>query len=294
MKKVMMLLTIFFMTMFINFSQNTEPQNVIHSFLNTRDKLNCNYFDEKRFKLSLNTELDTRMEEEQIIGGVVPHHLLADKMIADFFRVASVRQPKTVIVVGPNHTGAGVSKVHTGSWNWITPFGILEADEEITSYLVEARIADTSFELMENEHSISAIVPYVKYFMPDAKIIPILVSGTYSLEEAKYLGKLLASLTKEKECLFIASVDFSHYLSLEEANKMDAITKKALEERNIVQISYMDNDYMDSPGSIITLLAAMDEAEVYKQKMLGHSNSALITGNGNDYTTSYFTYVYFK
>ena len=98
---------------------------------------------------------------------------------------------------------------------------------------------------------------------------------------------------KEKKCLFIASVDFSHYLSLEKSNEMDEITRRALEDRNIQQINCMNNDFMDSPASIITLLAAMDEVKAYNQKMLNHSNSAIIAGNGYDYTTSYFTYVFY-
>ena len=31
---------------------------------------------------------------------------------------------------------------------------------------------------MEREHSISCLVPYIKYFMPDAKIVPILMTAT--------------------------------------------------------------------------------------------------------------------
>jgi MEMO1 family protein len=293
MKKTIIILVIAFIIIFIISEQSNTPKCINNSAKEHQNLLVCKYFDETRFNMSLNTTSEGTLDKVEIMGGIVPHHLLADKMIAEFFKVASVKQPETVIIIGPNHTGAGVSKVHTGGWGWMTPFGILESDRGVTDYLVKTKIAETNFELMENEHSISAIVPYIKYFMPDAKIVPVLVSGTYTLKQSKELGESLEDLMKEKKCLFIASVDFSHYLSLEKANEMDEITRSALEDRNIQQINCMNNDFMDSPASIITLLAAMDEVKADNQKMLNHSNSAIIAENGYDYTTSYFTYIFY-
>lgn len=41
--------------------------------------------------------------------------------------------------------------VHTAPQDWNTPFGVLEADEEIKDRLLESNMAVVNFDLMENE-----------------------------------------------------------------------------------------------------------------------------------------------
>lgn len=239
---------------------------------------------------------DTVTNTQIIRGGIVPHHLLAGEMIASFFKTLSVEQPEIVVVIAPNHNGKGVKEVHTGSWSWQTPFGTLDAYEIIVDSLVESRIAATNFNLLEEDHSISALVPYIKYYMPCSKIVPILLHGSFGLKDAQKLGQnLQEKLEKEnKNGLIIASVDFSHYLPLEKAEQMDEISIKAIENRDMNIIQHFNNDYMDSPTSIITLLSAMDTAGAEHMKVLDHSNSDIIVGSRSSETTSYFTVVFLE
>lgn len=256
--------------------------------------IQCKYYNAINFHISVNDSDGISLDDKEIVGGIVPHHLLADKMIASFFKTVAKKQPDVVVVVAPNHTGAGVSDIHTGSWTWDTPFGELKADKTIVDYFIDSGIADANFTLMENEHSISSVVPYIKYFMPDTKIVPILVSGTCGINKAIELGEKLSEQLREKSFLVIASVDFSHYLSVEEADKKDEFTKKVLLSRDILTISHMNNDYMDSPSSIITLITVMNNIGAKNAIILEHNNSARISGENRDYTTSYFTVVYWK
>lgn len=261
-------------------------------------QLSCRYYDKARFEISLkegliNQDIKNRDKlSDKIQGGIVPHHLLADRMIADFFYVVSKANPEIVFVIGPNHKGEGVQPIHTASWDWNTPYGVLESDEEIVKELQKTPKVSEDFELMEREHSISCLVPYIKYFMPQVKIVPLLLTSTDSIGGNVELGKTLVKMAGNKRCLFIASVDFSHYLSPEESDKKDEITKKILLERNIQGIRSMDNDYLDSPASIITLLSAMETLGASHQQILEHNNSARISGKNSDSTTSYFTWIY--
>ena len=182
--------------------------------------------------------------------------------------------------------------MHTALADWNTPFGVLQADAAIINELIESGMVTEDLELLEKDHSISALIPYVKYFMPDTTIVPLLMTGTDRIETASGLGKKLGQIADERKALIIASVDFSHYLSLKEADKKDEVTKKALLRRDIQQIRAMDNDYMDSPISIITLLYAMEEIGAENQQIIAHDNSARISGSSFDNTTSYFTIVY--
>jgi AmmeMemoRadiSam system protein B len=225
-----------------------------------------------------------------IAGGVVPHHLLAGKMIAQFFLTLSESSPGTIVIIGPNHNRTGMNKLHTSSLDWATAFGLLENDREITRCLVKELVASENTGLMETEHSISSLVPYVKYYMPKTKIVPILLHGNYTVAESQKLGKFLAGIIKDDPGIaVIASVDFSHYLDADTADKMDRITLDAIISRDTFSISRMGNDNIDSPPSILSLLCAMDEIGAIGPEVTDHDNSFGITGIGAEYTTSYFT-----
>ncbi len=227
----------------------------------------------------------------RIAGGITPHHLLAAKMIAGFFRELSDDPPKTIVVIGPNHKRRGFGGLQTSSSDWATPFGRLEADGEIVKMLVEKLSASENDSIMQDEHSISALVPYIRYYMPDVRIVPILLHGNYTSADSLQLGKLLGKMSADDpgSIAIIASVDFSHYLDAGTAYKMDTITLEAIKNSDIQTISRMSNDNMDSPPSIITLLGAMGEAGAAGPEAAGHSNSSDIAGSGYDNTTSYFT-----
>jgi AmmeMemoRadiSam system protein B len=230
-----------------------------------------------------------------IMGGVVPHHLLARRLIAEFFRELAEDPPETVIVIGPNHKLDGIGKVQVSSADWGTPFGVLETDTRITAILAEEYGSAHNDELFENEHSVSSLVPYIKYFLPDAKIVPVLLHGNLSQKDAVKLGSLLGRIMSDDPgTIMIASIDFSHYLSTPEADRMDIITWKAISSWDLDAISRMGNDNLDSVPSMTAMMAAMDMVSARSIEMTGHNNSSRITKSGYDYTTSYFTMFFRK
>jgi len=279
-------------------SNNAELPSSPESPDNTEPSGNTKLVDNVKVSIeSADIEMEnSNINSRKIKGGIVPHHLLAGEMIASFFKTISVVQPEVIVMVAPNHKGTGVKTVHTGSWSWQTPFGILDADEEIVYSLMDSNIADANFDLLEEDHSIAGLVPYIKYYLPDSKLVPILLHGTYRLKDAQQLGQNLQNkLEKEnKKALIIASVDFSHYLPFEKANEIDEISIKAIKSRDINLIQSFNNDYIDSPPSIITLLSAMDTVGDASMEILDHSNSDRIAGTKSNETTSYFNIVFYK
>lgn len=282
------------------------------------ETLRCKYFNEKDFMssvLNTNASAPVTPAPAQIAGGVVPHHLLAGEMIAGFFEMLSHCSPDTVVVIAPNHKRVGVNGIHTSTLSWGTSFGVLEADQSLTSMLIRDFNASQNTLLMEEEHSISSLVPYIKYYLPDSKIVPILLHGNYSTEDSVELGEWLAGFLAGQTSPYgslsncndvsdaagpdshpriavIASVDFSHYLDKDTADKMDAETLAAIQSYDIHTISMMGNDNMDSPPSITALVSTMEKAGLSAPKVLAHDNSSCITGTGADYTTSYYTLLY--
>mgnify|MGYP001023267138 FL=1 len=113
------------------------------------------------------------------------------------------------------------------------------------------------------------------------------------LADVEALTDALYDNINADETLFIASVDFSHYLTLEEADKMDLISIDAIQNKDIQKIMSFNNDNLDSPISIVTMLKMMDKTGTSKEFMLRNSNSELILKKKFDETTSYITYLFY-
>jgi hypothetical protein len=280
----------------MNFSEAAVNASTKAGFAGT---LRCLYYDEKDFTNSIITaekskkDIEDKLSSSLAAGGIVPHHLLAGKMIACFFQALAKSSPKTIVVIAPNHNRAGLVGIHACKQSWSTKYGTLDADAKLTDKLIDELGARQSTELMENDHSISALVPYIKYYMPDVKIVPIMLHGDYSADDSIKLGGLLADeMAKTQGTVIVASVDFSHYLDSKTAFRMDEKTLDAIMSTDIRSIGMMGNDNLDSPASVIALLTAMSKNGTAVPTVLDHSISSNFTGNGFDYTTSYFTMLF--
>ena len=183
----------------------------------------------------------------------------------------------------------GRNEICSTSESWQTPYGVQEANKElIKSIGKKVRLYEDS-EIIEDEHSVAGLIPYIKYYMPDVKLVPIVLKGNYEYSSSTKLGEILRELAMQENAIIVASVDFSHYLTLKKAEEMDGITIRAIKENNKELICTMGNDNLDSPPSIITLLSAMEGVEEKKLVVLQHSNSEKILGQKLEKTTSYFT-----
>lgn len=273
----------------VDAGQEPKSRIAVHT-----ETIKCNFYNDKQFRKSLSLAEDRKYSAVKIRGGIVPHHLLADNMISTFFKTLASQKPEIVVVIGPNHEGRGDKDLYTGKWDWETPFGILHADNSLVSYLIKEKSAGADMRLLEEEHSVSTLIPYIKYYMPDVSVAPILIKGTQKPDDAVELGRALEKALSGRRYVIIASTDFSHYLPESEANKMDEITLQAITRRNIEAIGQMGNDNIDSPPSAITLLSAMNSLGVRNIVILDHDNSATLADSGSDSTTSYFTMMFYE
>jgi AmmeMemoRadiSam system protein B len=249
----------------------------------------CRFYNEREFFDSV-SKVGAETADVRVRGGVVPHHLVAGYMIADFFNILAGQEVERVIVIGPNHHLKG-PRATSSRYNWQTPFGILKTDSVLVDELVVSGIAGIDEEAIAGEHSVASIVPYIKYYLPDSAIVPIILHPDLTVREAENLAERLLGLAGDKG-VFVASVDFSHYLTGEKAVQRDAVTLKAIEGRDYTRLLKMGDEYLDSPSSLITLMKAMDRAGADSMTVLHHSNSAQVLGRDLEETTSYFTLIY--
>ncbi len=221
-----------------------------------------------------------------IRGGVVPHHLLAGDLIAGFFARVSGQDIKRVILVGPNHPGQG-ARVMVSSAGWATAGGVVEPDLEVVRALARAGLAVEDDGMMAGEHSIGTIMPFIKHYLGQARVVPVILQSNITLKEAGALAAFLEPYLTP-DTLLVASVDFSHYLTRAEAEARDARILQVMEGWDLGTLFTMGNDYLDSPPSLGVLFRAMEALGIRQFTVLANTNSGRIAQNDHMETTSYF------
>ncbi|MFA5134642.1 MAG: AmmeMemoRadiSam system protein B [Patescibacteria group bacterium] len=255
------------------------------------------YFFPEQFSKTLThaEQLTRSFPGTMVRGGVIPHDLLRGEYIAHFFSELSGQQPATVVLIGPNHFERGPGHVLTAAESWDTPDGILKADTATITRLTELQFVEQDAAILQHEHSIAGIVPYIAHYLPGTKLIPIILKAESTLMELNDLSDFLASALPP-DAVVIASVDFSHYLTAAEAEQHDAITGSALSNLNystILSFGSRFNDYLDSPPSIALLLKYLEATGVKNCEILYNTNSGGAIGNTGIPVTSYFEVIYY-
>jgi hypothetical protein len=264
----------------------TEPAHPAHSssFVSREDLYYClaKQDGEKKDSLTL---------QGQIIGGIVPHHLVAGHLIARFMEnLALNSNPEVIVLVGPNHYNLG-AKVITGYYDWQTSEGIVKTDKQIVRELVNSGLALENEEVMANEHSIGAVVPFIEHFLPEARVVPLIFHHDVSLDEVDKVLAMLATYLDEK-AVFIGSVDFSHYLSRQEAQEKDEYTLQVMHDFDYGNLYSMSSDYLDSPASLALVFRNAERRGITDFHVLDNTNSGIILKNDMIETTSYFTLIF--
>ncbi len=290
-------------------------------FLPEKTVLRCLYYDKQAFKESygqankfsksqvnaLSEVLSQSSGSGFIQGGILPHHLVASPMIARFFtalkteeadlKTSPAANPETIVVLAPNHKRIGDEPLHTGAFSWETPFGLLAADEGMVDDLVLSLKAGVNPTLLEEEHAIAALIPYIRHTFPEAKIVPILIHGNMDREDCRALSKFLVRKALDKPCLILASIDFSHGLNPEEALTRDETTQRVIEARDYDTLFGLDNTYLDAPPTLATFLMTMDglKAQGFESAegfLLEHSEASRFLKRRVPDTTSYMTWLF--
>jgi AmmeMemoRadiSam system protein B len=133
--------------------------------------------------------------------------------------------PPRVILVGPNHTGAGARVAVAPHHSWRMPDGLQPVDRSLGARLCElAPIAEEDGSAHWREHSLEVQIPFLRARQPDLRIAAICL-GHLSLDECVELGDRLAELVSQsaEPIGLVASSDMSHYVPDGEARRLDQL-----------------------------------------------------------------------
>jgi AmmeMemoRadiSam system protein B len=103
---------------------------------------------------------------------------ISGSLAAAAFAAARNRDISRVALLGPIHQGAYQGLYLSDSDAFDTPLGELPVDREIVEELASC---STLFEVNDiphlEEHSLEVLLPLVKFYFPDTRIIPVLMGG---------------------------------------------------------------------------------------------------------------------
>ncbi len=178
-----------------------------------------------------NKILDEHMKDKSLLklqpkAVVVPHagYIYSAFTANIAMRLLANRKPKRVIIIGPSHKvylkGASVSDYDT----YESPLGDVPIDISLIKEIKE-KFGLNFVPEAHHEHSTEVQVPFIKYYLPDAKIVEIV----YGEEDPVHLKKVMDYLLSDPDTAVVVSTDLSHYYDIEKANLLDSFCLKAVE-----------------------------------------------------------------
>jgi len=164
---------------------------------------------------------------------IVPHagYIYSGYTANIAYRILQKSNVKKFLVIGPSHKVAfnGISLCNFNSYT--TPFGDIENADDLSQKLKD-EFSLNCLQEAHSEHSTEVQFPFIKHYIPDAKIVELV----YSKIDAQYISEIIDFVLEQEDCGVIISTDLSHFYNLEDANKLDLICLEAVQNQDIQKL----------------------------------------------------------
>ena len=237
-----------------------------------------------QLKAMIGELVNDRVPREEVIGLISPHAGYIYSGPVAGATISRIEFKDTFIIIGPSHTGSGKPLSIMAQGTWKTPLGEIEIDSELaerilatSSYLQDDYVAHLS------EHSIEVQLPFLQYFKPDIKFVPI-VLGHATGDTYKEIGKEIARAVKalDRKVVIIASSDMTHYEPRESARMKDFKAIEAIlkldEDELLKRVGEFDIT-MCGYAPAVSLISAAKELGAKGAELVKYQTSGDITGD---------------
>jgi len=179
--------------------------------------------EEKRLIAKLEElDLEAREKYEADLTGVraliVPHagYRYSGAVAASGFRLLDKGKIKRIILLAPSHKMVfeGVA-VLDGVSKYILPYGSVAIDTAAVKKLLQKKVVRASSIMLPHnpfdvEHAIEVELPLIHHYLPDVRVVPLIVGGAISPERARSIAKGLEHCIDDSTAVVVSS-DFVHY-----------------------------------------------------------------------------------
>ncbi len=226
------------------------------------------------------------IEKQDAIATVAPHagYIYSGSVAGSVYSAINI--PDEIILIGPNHTGAGAATSIMTSGQWETPLGNFSVNTELAEKIIATGAPFTEdIRAHLGEHSLEVQLPFIHYFNPEARIVPITVMFK-DYNRCRRLGLALAKVIKEydKKILIAVSSDMNHYEPDELTQKKDhmAIEKILdLDPEGLLKVTSEKNISMCGAIPTAIALVAAIELGATEAELLDYATSGKTSGDFN-------------
>ena len=228
--------------------------------------------------------VDERADKEDVIGVVMPHAGYEYSGTVAGATISRVRFKDTFIIMGPSHTGMGepFSIMTEGAWR--TPLGDVDLDTELGKQVLNlSGILKEDYLAHLQEHAVEVQLPFLQYFKPDVRIVPIVLASA-DVDTYREIGQALAGAVKEleRDVVIIASGDMTHYEPQQSAERKDREGIEAileLDEEKLLRRVRELNISMCAYAPAATMIVVAKELGAGDTELVRYQTSGDTTGD---------------
>lgn len=155
---------------------------------------------------------------------IVPHagYVYSGPIAASAFiqwqeRASTIRR---IVLLGPSHHEALRGLALSSADFFATPLGQIPVDHTSDGALLDLPFVAINDRAHQNEHSLEIQLPFLQVALGAVPIIPLVVGHCDEDQVARVLQILWGGV----ETVIVISTDLTHYLTYDEAQKIDALT----------------------------------------------------------------------
>ncbi|MHB9134090.1 MAG: AmmeMemoRadiSam system protein B [Armatimonadota bacterium] len=221
----------------------------------------------------------------RLLGIVAPHagYVYSGQGAAwGYAEAARDGRPGAVVILGVNHRGIGAPLALSPAEGWRTPLGVAPVAQDLNRQLQHLFPGVVMHaQAHAHEHSLEVQLPFLQYLFGEVPILPIVIK--YSpLESLLALGDALATMAREHDLLFVASTDFSHYVSQETAQRLDHLALEkiaAVDPAGLFNVVLEKDISMCGVLAVTTMLATAHKMGINAVNILQYYTSGDVAGD---------------
>ncbi|MEA3328428.1 MAG: AmmeMemoRadiSam system protein B [Candidatus Omnitrophota bacterium] len=224
------------------------------------------------------------LEKLPAIGAILPHAGYVYSGAVTGVTASQIGPKNSFVILGLNHRRQGKPYAIMTKGKWRTPLGDVEIDAPLgETILKNSDHLQEDPEAHANEHSIEVQLPFLQYLQPDARIVPITISG----EEAGVFKKIgleiaRAVISLGRNSCILASSDMTHYEPEDSARSKDKQAINAIlglnEDLLLEKISELEIS-MCGYAPAVAMLSACKKLGAKRGRLIKYRTSGEVTGD---------------
>jgi AmmeMemoRadiSam system protein B len=220
--------------------------------------------------------------KERFIGAVVPHAglMYSGHVAAAFYALADL--PARLIILCPNHTGAGHFAAINREGAWRTPLGDVAIDTPLADALMSrTRLLAEDARAHASEHSLEVQLPFLQRLLGGFTFVPICL-GAPRYDMAEEIGGAIAEVIRGTDVAILASSDLNHYEDQRETLRKDQLVIDPILARDPRELWRVVDEYDVSMCGFIpttTMLIAANALGATQSRLVKHATSGDVNGD---------------